>query len=256
MHYEIAQRIILVTGGGSGIGRSCAMHFAGASALVAVADIREDLGLETVALIEESGGRAAFVQCDVSSAAQVQAMIDAVTRQFGRIDVAVNNAGVYREGADDSYPKERWDEVIATNLTGTWMCAQAEMRQMVQQSPMGGKIINIASIGAHRAISNGAYDASKAAVVHLTRTLAARWGRFNINVNSVSPGYVDMVFGHSRHPDEQKRLRDMTPLARNLRCEDLNGPIHFLASDASAYVTGQDIIVDGGHTLSTWMIPP
>jgi NAD(P)-dependent dehydrogenase (short-subunit alcohol dehydrogenase family) len=130
------------------------------------------------------------------------------------------------------------------------------MRQMAKQTPVEGKIINIASIGATMAISNGAYDASKAGVVHMSRTLAARWGRYNINVNCVSPGYVVAAMaGQTRSPEERKQLRELTPLGHAMRLKDLEGPILFLASKASDYVTGQNLIVDGGHTLSTWMQP-
>jgi NAD(P)-dependent dehydrogenase (short-subunit alcohol dehydrogenase family) len=201
------------------------------------------------------GRDAIFVQCDVARSESVHAMIDAVVRRFGRLDIAVNNAGIYRQGQDETQSEEDWDEVIAVNLTGTWLCARAEMQQMIRQTPTEGKIINVASIAASIVCSNGSYDASKAAVVHLTKTLASRWGRYNINVNSLSPGYVGTVFGKSRLPEERQRLRESTPLGHVQRLEDLHGPLLFLASRASNYVTGQNLVVDGGHTLSTWMAP-
>lgn len=253
--FSLAGRKTLVTGSAMGIGRSCAWALARAGADVAVVDRNEELGSQAVASIRDMGRDAIFVPCDVSDAVQVQTMVEAVVRRFGRLDIAVNNAGIYWHGSDDDYPKEHWDEVIAVNLTGTWLCAQAEMRQMIRQKPMEGKIINVASIGAHTVTSNGAYDASKAAVVHLTKTLAAQWGRYNINVNSVSPGYVEAAFGNTRSPQERQRLREVTPLGYVQRPQDLHGPIQFLASRASDYVTGQDLVVDGGHTLSTWLAP-
>lgn len=253
--FDLSDQKALVTGGGTGIGRSCALALASAGADVAIIDVNEQLGNETVSTIRSTGRDAVFVRCDVSQSQQVQRMIERVVDRFGRLDIAINNAGIYRPGPDDSYAKEDWDQVIAVNLTGTWLCAQAEARQMIKQQPTQGKIINIASIAAHVACSNGSYDASKAGVVHLTRTLAARWGSYNINVNSVSPGYVGRVFGTSRSAEERQRLRELTPLGYTQRLEDLHGPILFFASKASDYVTGQDLIVDGGHTLSTWMMP-
>jgi NAD(P)-dependent dehydrogenase (short-subunit alcohol dehydrogenase family) len=253
--FDLNDKVALVTGGATGIGRSCAIALAASGAHVAIVDSNGELGRKTAAAIERSGRKSMFVACDVTQQQQVEAMVIAVARSLGRLDIAVNNAGIYRAGADESYAKTDWDHVLAVNLTGTWLCAQAEMRQMAQQTPAGGKIINMASIGAHIACSNGAYDASKAGVLHLSRTLAARWGRYNINVNSISPGYVETVFGNARSDDERRRLREMTPLGYVQRLEDLHGPLLFLASPASDYVTGQDLVVDGGHTLGTWMNP-
>lgn len=177
-------------------------------------------------------------------------MVEAVVRHFGRLDIAVNNAGTYRHGLDEEQSENDWEHVIGINLTGAWLCAQAEMKQMIRQTPTEGKIINIASIMAHLGHSNAAYDASKAGLVRMTKTLAAQWGRYNINVNSISPGYVVEVFGVTRSEEERQWLRGATPLGYNQRLKDLYGPVLFLASKASDYITGQDILVDGGYTLS------
>lgn len=238
-----------------GIGRSCALALAAAGADVAIVDVNEELGSQAVAAVRQLGRDATFVSCDISRSEQVSAMIGSVVRKFGRLDIAVNNAGIFRPGLDESYAKSDWDRVIEINLTGTWLCAQAEMRQMSRQSPVEGKIINIGSIAAHIVCSNGAYDASKAAAAHLTRTLAARWGRYNINVNCISAGYVATAFGEHRSPEARAKLRQWIPLGYVQRLADLHGPLLFLASKASDYVTGQDLVVDGGHTLSTWLNP-
>jgi sorbose reductase len=241
--FDLTGQKALVTGGSAGIGRACALALARAGADVAIADLNENAGQKTVNAIRDVGRDAIFVPCDVSRAEQVQSMVKATVQRFGRLDIAVNNAGIYRHGDDGSQPKEAWDQVIGVNLTGTWLCACAEMQQMTKQTPVGGKIINTASIGATIVCSNGAYDASKAAVLHLTRVLAARWGRYNINVNCISPGYVAAAMnGIIRPADERQRIRELTPLV-------------FLASKASDYVTGQNLIVDGGHTLSPWLQP-
>ena len=248
--FDLTGKKALVTGGTRGIGRACAFALAAAGADVAIIGRNEAFGNIAAASIKKMGRDSIFVRADISDPAAIEPMVEQVAGRFGRLDIAVNNAGIYRPGLDETQPKEDWDLVIATNLTGTWMCARAQMQQMLQQVPKGGKIINIGSIAASIACSNGAYDASKAGVVHLTRTLASRWGRHHINVNCVSPGYVVSA---TRTPDECRRLTLLTPVGRVQQLEDLSGPILFLASSASDYVTGQNLVVDGGHTLSTWM---
>ena len=255
--FDLSGKKALVTGGAAGIGRGCALALAMAGADVAIIDRDEQAGNETTALIRKMGRASLCVRCDVREAASVTAMIESVVQGFGRLDIAVNNAGIYREGTDEAQSKDDWDQVMAVNLTGTWLCARAEMQQMVRQTPAEGKIINIASIAATTVLgnSNGAYDASKAGVAHLTRTLAAQWGRHNINVNSVSPGYVLGGMGAQRSLEERQRIRESTPLGHVQRVQDLYGPILFFASRASDYVTGQNLIVDGGYTLSASLAP-
>jgi sorbose reductase len=253
--FDLSGRKAVVTGAAMGIGRASALALARAGADVAIVDLNENGGRDTVAAIEEIGRNAVFIRADVTDPDSVQAMVATCVRKLGRLDIAVNNAGVFRPGRDEEHTKDDWDHVIRVNLTGVWLCARAEMQQMREQTPIEGKIINVASIAAFIGMSNGAYDASKAGVVHLTRTLAVQWGRYNINVNCISPGYVGAVFGMTRSPHTRERLRQVTPLGYVQRHDDLIGPIVFLASAASDYVTGQNIVVDGGHTLSTWVTP-
>jgi NAD(P)-dependent dehydrogenase (short-subunit alcohol dehydrogenase family) len=253
--FDLSGRKALVTGGARGIGRACALALAQAGADVAITVRNEELGKKIVASLRALGSDAFFVRCDVSESKQIHAMIEVVVRRFGRLDIAVNNAGIYFHGLDETQSEQEWQQVIHVNLTGTWLCAQAEMRQMITQTPVEGKVINIASIAASVACSNGAYDASKAGIVHLTKTLAARWGRYNINVNSISPGHLAIALGTTRSLEERERLRAFTPLGYVQRLEDLYGPVVFLASKASDYITGQDLVVDGGYTLSRWTLP-
>jgi NAD(P)-dependent dehydrogenase (short-subunit alcohol dehydrogenase family) len=171
------------------------------------------------------------------------------------LDIAVNNAGIAVLGADESIEQADWDKVIAVNLTGTFLCAQAEAQQMIRQTPTEGKIINIASMSATIANCNASYDASKAGVVHLTKTLAAEWGSYNINVNCISPSYVLTPMHASTPLVVRQRIRELTPLGHVERPEDLHGAVIFLASPASNYVTGLDLMVDGGHTLNAWLTP-
>jgi NAD(P)-dependent dehydrogenase (short-subunit alcohol dehydrogenase family) len=254
--FDLTGRKALVTGGAMGIGRGCVLALARAGADVTVADLDEALGAGTVAAAEAFGVRSTFVRCDVSRPEEVDAMVDAAVEQFGRLDVAVNNAGIYRHALDEDQPEEDWQAVIGINLSGTWRCARAELRQMARQDPVGGKIVNIASIAAGHIVSNGSYDAAKAGVVQLSRTLAAQWGRYNVNVNSISPGYVVSALGTTRSLEEREQLRRLTPLGHVQRVDDLAGPLVFLASPASDFVTGQNLVVDGGHSLSTWHYPP
>jgi len=253
--FSLRGKKALVTGGAMGIGRGCAWALARAGAEVAIVDRDEAIGRKTATWLAELGHQAIYVPCDVRNSASVKNMVSEVVQRLGRLDIALNNAGIYLEGSDEEQAEEVWEEVIDINLTGTWRCARAEMRQMIQQTPTEGKIINVASIAATIACSNGSYDASKAGVVHLTKALAAQWGRYNINVNCISPSYILGGMGMKRSLQERQCIRDLTPLGHVQRVEDLYGPVVFLASKASDYVTGQNVIVDGGHTLSAWLAP-
>ena len=253
--FDLTGKKALVTGGAVGIGRACAVALATAGADVAITDIDASTGRKTAAEIKALGRDSMFVSCDVTSKPQVQAMVKAVVRRFKRLDIAVNNAGIAILGADEDLDQPSWDKVIAVNLTGTFLCAQAEAQQMIRQSPTEGKIINIASMSARIANCNASYDASKAGVVHMTRTLAAEWGRFNINVNCLSPSYVLTPMHASTPVPVRRRIRELTPLGHVERPEDLHGAVVFLASAASNYVTGLDLVVDGGHTLNAWLVP-
>ncbi len=255
--FDLTGKKALVTGGAMGIGRACATALAMGGADVAIVDFNEKAGKKTAEGLRARGVDAFFVPADVADKEQVQAMTAAVVERFGRLDIAVNNAGIGIPGKDETCAKEDWDKVIGVNLTGLWLCAQAQAQQMIRQQRTEGKIINMASMAGHISIpgSSGAYDASKAGVVHLTRTLAAQWGRFNINVNSISPSHVMTPLFSSVSEEGRQRIREITPMGHIQRPEDLYGPVLFLASAASDYVTGHDLLVDGGHTLSTWMTP-
>ena len=253
--FDLSGKKALVTGGAVGIGRACAVALATAGADVAIVDIDEATGQKTADEIKAMGRDALFVKCDVTRKAEIQAMAATVVAHFGRLDIGVNNAGIAILGADEALDQEDWDKVIAVNLTGAFLCAQAEAQQMIEQSPTEGKIINIASMSATIANCNASYDASKAGIVHMTKTLAAEWGRFNINVNCISPSYVLTPMHASTPTVVRQRIRELTPLGYVERPEDLYGAVMFLASAASNYVTGHDLMVDGGHTLNAWLVP-
>ena len=254
--FDLTGKRALVTGGAMGIGRACATALAMGGADVAIIDLNREVGEKTVQTIKGTGRDAFFVQCDISSKEQVQAMTDAVVKRFGRLDIAINNAGFgIAPGGSETLATETWDKVIGVNLTGTFLCAQAQAQQMIKQTPVEGKIINTASMYATIAGGNCSYNAAKAGVVHLTKTLAAEWGRFNINVNCFSPSWV-MTSALSSVPEEMRaRMREVTPIGHIQRPEDIYGAILYLASNASNFVTGHNLIVDGGHTLNTWLMP-
>ena len=254
--FDLTGKAALVTGGAAGIGRACATALAMAGADVAVADINKELGEKTAASLRKFGVRSLFVQCDVSDEKQIQEMICAVVDAFGKLDIAVNNAGIgVASDEDENFPKNEWDKLMAVNLDGLWLCAKYQAQQMIKQTPTEGKIINISSIAGVVSLpmSNGAYDASKSAVIHLTKQLALQWGRFNINVNSISPSYVLTPMMSRTTLEFRQRIRETTPLGHIQRPEDLYGPILYLASQASDYMTGQNLVVDGGHTLGPWI---
>ena len=253
--FDLTGKKALVTGGAVGIGRGCAVALARAGADVAIVDLNAQAGPQTADEILSMGSDSLFVPCDVTDREAVRETVRCVVEQFGRLDIAVNNARIGILGADEDVEQEDWDKVIAVNLTGVFLCAQAEARQMIRQSPTEGKIINIASMSATIANCNASYDASKAGVVHMTKTLAAEWGRYNINVNCISPSYVLTPMHASTPVVVRERIRELTPLGHVQRPEDLHGAVIFLASEASNFVTGHDLMVDGGHTLNAWLTP-
>ncbi len=253
--FDLTGKKALVTGAAVGIGRGCAVALARAGADVVIVDLNESAGKRTAAELRGLGRKSLFVSCDVTQKDQVQAMVRHVAEQFGRLDIAVNNAGIGILGVDEEIDQAAWDKVLAVNLTGVFLCAQAEAQQFLRQSPVEGKIINIASMSATISNCNASYNGSKAGVVQMTRMLAAEWGRFNINVNCISPSYVLTPMHASTPVAVRQRIRELTPLGHVQRPEDLYGAAIFLASAASNYVTGHDLMVDGGHTLNAWLTP-
>lgn len=259
--FDITGKKALVTGGSLGIGRACATALAMNGADVAIVARTGKTAAPLIEQLRTMGSDAVFIQCDVSEEQQVQTMLDTAVDYYGRLDIAVNSAGIAKGdsggGPDEAFPKQDWDKIIAVNLTGLWLCARAQAQQMISQKIPGGKIINIGSMAAVTSIvgNPAAYDAAKAGIVHLTRSLAVQWGRFNINVNCLSSSYVMTSMMENIPLKFRQRVRETTPMGHMQRAEDIYGPIQFLASSASDYVTGQNLLVDGGHTLSTYIRP-
>ncbi|QOV38492.1 glucose 1-dehydrogenase [Streptomyces ferrugineus] len=250
---RFTDRTVLVTGGGSGIGRGIARAFAAERAQVVVAGRRPEPLAQTVRLVEEAGGKALAVTADVSRADDVRAAVAAAVDRFGSLDVAVNNAGVFRGGQPLAELSEAdWRDQLDINLTGVFLALRAEIRQMRSQ-PAGGAIVNIAStFGAHtRHPGAAAYAATKAAVSILTRGAALDHIRDGVRINAVSPGAVDTPM--SLRPGEQEtdradRARATLPLGRVSTTDEVAAAVLYLASDDASSVVGTDLVVDSGAT--------
>lgn len=245
----LAGKVALVTGASSGIGRAIALGCAQEGAQVVVCARRVREGQETVDLIAEVGGTAHFVPADVSRAAEVAALIAATVERFGRLDCAVNNAGISGPiGPTAELAEADWDRVIATNLTGVWLCMKHQLRQMLAQG--GGAIVNIGSVGGLAGTAGApAYTAAKHGVIGLTRTAALEYVQAGIRVNAVCPGGVltDMVAASMPEP-VRSAFEAAHPIGRLARPEEIVGAVVWLCSDQATFVTGQAWAIDGGVT--------
>ncbi|WP_405770524.1 SDR family oxidoreductase [Streptomyces sp. NBC_00080] len=247
-------RTALVTGGGSGIGRTLALAFAAEGARVVVAGRTRASLDETVGLVERDGGTAFARVADVSRAADLDALVRAAVDQFGSLDVAVNNAGVLRAGRPlADVDEEDWQSMIDTNLTGVFLALRAEVRQMRTQ-PGGGAIVNVSSnIGVHRQIRGlTGYATSKAAVTALTRGAALEHLGDGVRINAVSPGPSEtaMSLRPGESLDERAlRMKEQSPLGRVSSTEEVAQAVLYLASDDAASVVGTDLVIDGGAAL-------
>lgn len=248
MKYEFGGKVALVTGAASGIGRATAIAFAEAGAAVVVADVDVTRGEETVQLIAGAGGRAVFQSCNVASESEVEALVARAVSEFGRLDFAHNNAGINNLSVDE-WESPQWDRSLSINLTGVMLCMRAEAKIMLAQG--AGAIVNTASInGLVGNASQAAYTATKHGVIGLTRHAALRWARKGIRVNCVCPGVIDtpMVEGVTARPELRKIVEGMTPMGRFGRPEEIAAGVLWLCSEASSFVTGHPLVIDGGAT--------
>lgn len=251
----LQDKVAIVTGAAQGIGRAYALGLAAEGAKVAVVDIIE--GIETVEAITKAGGVAVNLPTDVSDEAGVHSMVEATVRNFGSVDILVNNAAVfvavYPLKDFDQITVEEWDKVMAVNLRGTFLCCKAVVPYMRQQRY--GRIINISSSVFWRGIPGFLhYATSKAGVIGLTRSLSHELGKYGITVNGLAPGYTQSA-GVIRVQDEgigqdPHQIAAAQAIPRPQVPEDLVGTLVFLASDAGAFITGQTIVVDGGLALN------
>ena len=256
--FRLDGKVALVTGAGQGIGRVFALALAEAGADVAVADINEQTGRGVADEVVALGKRSLFVKADVTHPEEIEAMVAAAAANLGGLDILVNNAwagGRYvAPPSAEAFPLEDWEFTLRLALRAPFLACQAAAKVMI---PRGrGKIINMASMSATIANASVAYCAAKAGVVMMTKRLAAEWGKYNINVNCISPSYTLSPARRVDPQDNRDLIRSLHPMGWHQRPSDLCGTLVYLASEASNYVTGRDILVDGGHTLNIWLRPP
>jgi NAD(P)-dependent dehydrogenase (short-subunit alcohol dehydrogenase family) len=259
MEKKFNGKVALVTGAASGIGRMGARIFAREGAKVIVAtDANIKGGEETVKLIKNAGGEAAFVKCDVSKATDVEAMVNKCVSLYGRLDYAFNNAGIGPDGKRVPVvnivdcPEDIWDRTIAINLKGVFLCLKYEMRQMIKQKY--GAIVNTSSVGALKPVPGFcAYTASKSGLNGLTKSAALEGAAFNVRVNTIMPGPTDntLLFEYltGTQPDVKEHMANMIPMKRVAHPEDMAEAAVWLCSDAAGFVTGTLLPVDGGMTI-------
>lgn len=246
---SLADRVALVTGGGSGIGRAAALLFAREGAKVVVADVQTEGGSETVELIQNAGGQAIFVGCDVSKSADVKALVDKCVQTYARLDCAFNNAGILGEmGKTAECSEENYDRLMAVNLKGVWLCMKYEIPQMLKQG--AGVIVNTASNAGMRGQPElPIYGATKAGIVQLTKTAALEYIRSGLRINCVNPSLIwtGMVKGQAAaDPGLVDRLTAEQKIGRMGQPEEIAEAVVWLCSDAASFVTGHPMNVDGG----------
>ncbi len=240
-------KVVLVTGGSSGIGRATSVVFAREGAKVAIADVNRPGTEETARMIEAAGGEATVFEVDVSKADQVRSLIDDIVRIYGQLDCAFNNAGIAGEmGSTVDYAEEDWDRVIDVNLKSVWLCMKYEIPQMEKQG--GGSIVNTASINGLTGYPESiAYVASKHGVVGVTKVAALEYATAGIRVNAVCPGYIQTPMNKDAPAEYKESMLSLTPFGRFGEPEDIAEAVVWLGSDAASFVTGHTMAVDGGY---------
>ena len=248
--FDIRGKVALVTGASKGLGKAMAMGLAKAGADLALCARSLEELRKTKAEAESHGVKANVYRMDVLSRASIQESISSMIKDFGKIDILVNNAGVNVRKPVTQLAEREWDLVLDTNLKGYFLVAQAVAPHMIARSK--GKIINIASIMGTVALDNlVAYASSKGGVVQMTKVMAIEWAKHNINVNAIGPTYFEtpLVAALRDDPDRFRFINERTPMGRWGQPEELEGTVIFLASQASDFITGQTIYVDGGWTI-------
>jgi len=244
---RLENKVAIVTGAGSGIGRGIALAFAREGAKQVIADWSEEGGQETLEQVRQAGGEAVFIKTDVSKSADVDKMVKTCLNQFGRIDILVNNAGIVKFGAIHETSEEDWDAVLDVNLKSVFLTSRKSIPEMLKQG--GGKIINVASIAGLVGFDQvGPYCASKGGIIALTREMALEYGKNKINVNCIAPGIIETAMTKDMLSDDAQKqgLASQIPYPRFGQPEDIAQAAVYLASNESDFVTGHTLVVDGG----------
>ena len=248
--FDLTGRLAIVSGGSIGLGRQMAEGLAEMGANLVLCARKKERCEEAAEALRSLGGQTLALECDVKNKAAIQHVVDETLGKFGRIDILVNNAGVSWGAPVEEMTLEQWDRVLSTNLTGTFLFCQAVGNAMIAQG--SGKIINIASVaglsGASAELQAIGYHASKGGVIAFTKDLACKWAPHNIQVNAIAPGWFPTHMSGWIIEHRKDSLLAKIPLGRFGGDHDLKGAAVFLASDASAYVTGHVLVVDGGQT--------
>jgi len=245
---RLKDKVSLITGGGSGIGRATCLLFAREGATVSVADYDDQGGQETVQQVQAAGGQAVFIRADVSKSADVRNMLNTTVETYGRIDVLFNNAGIEGPSAKlANYPEDAWERVIATDLTSVYLGMKYVIPHMIKQG--GGVILSTASVaGLVGFPGSGAYAAAKAGVINMTRMVALEYAKKNIRINCICPGVISTPMAQrviGGRTEEQ--VARMEPIGRLGLPEDIANAALFLAGDESSFATGAPFIIDGGY---------
>lgn len=249
--FDFEGQVALITGGASGIGLACARLFSAAGAKVVIADRQRAAGEAAAAELGSAQGRALFVEVDITRPESVQAMVDQTVAKFGRLDRAVNSAGIAGGGrmATSAYDLENWKQVIDINLNGVFYSMRSELPAIIKQG--GGAIVNLASILGSVALGgSSAYTASKHAVVGLTKTAAIDHAKDNVRINAVGPGFIQtpMITRVTSDPALEAHITSLHPIGRLGRPEEVANLIVFLCSDKASFMTGGYYVADGGYT--------
>ncbi|MBQ4802481.1 SDR family oxidoreductase [Aquimarina sp. MMG015] len=250
---QVKDKVVIVTGAGSGIGAATAKHFAKHKATVVVSDIKEEKANQVAEEINKEGGKATVITANVADFAQVELLISKTVDQLGQLDVMVNNAGIGPRNMSKTaeYTLKDWDSVIAVNQTGVFYCMKLALQQMMKQGY--GNIVNIASLaGLKASLNNLSYSASKFAVVGMTKSAALEYATKNIRINAVCPGYTESALLSkllSVRPDMDDMLKSVIPMKRYGQAEEIAEAVVWLASENTKFITGQTITLDGGTSL-------
>jgi len=248
--FNLAGRVAIITGGSVGLGRQMAEGLAEMGANLVLCARKKERCVQASEELQELGVRVLALGCDVKEPASIREVVDAALKQFGRIDILVNNAGTSWGAPTEEMTLEQWNKVIETNLTGTFLFSQAVGKVMISQRR--GKIINIASVaglrGSSPKFSAIGYSTSKGGVIIFTKDLACKWGMYNIQVNAIAPGWFPTGMSEKVIERNKEALLAGIPLGRFGGPHDLKGAAVFLASDASDFVTGHTLVVDGGQS--------